>query len=79
MRWEAARISQDLSRQAEANAPADIRSAPNKADVARTGIVAWYYGICSAASGMTAAMDGSFQDNHADTARQWQERFPPRR
>jgi hypothetical protein len=53
-----------------------LRTAPNKADVARTGIVAWYYGIYSAASAMTAAMDGSFQDNHADTARQWQERFP---
>ena len=25
---------------------------------------------------MTAAMDGSFQDNHAETARKWQERFP---
>jgi hypothetical protein len=50
--------------------------ASNKADVARTGIVAWYYGVYSAASAMTAAMDGSFQDNHADTARKWQERFP---
>jgi hypothetical protein len=53
-----------------------LTSATNKADVARTGIVAWYYGIYSAASAMTAAMDGSFQDNHAETARNWQERFP---
>ena len=53
-----------------------LTSAPNKADVARTAIVAWYYGIYSAASAMTAAMDGSFQDNHAETARKWQERFP---
>jgi hypothetical protein len=27
---------------------------------------------------MTAAMDGSFQDNHTETARKWQERFPGR-
>jgi hypothetical protein len=53
-----------------------LRSAPNKADVARTAIVTWYYGVYSAASAMTAAMDGSFQDNHAETARKWQERFP---
>jgi hypothetical protein len=55
-----------------------LASASNKADVARTAIVAWYYGIYSAASAMTAAMDGSFQDNHTETARKWQERFPAR-
>ncbi|MEY9416814.1 hypothetical protein ABIF69_003256 [Bradyrhizobium japonicum] len=54
-------------------------SAPNKADVARTAIVTWYYGVYSAASAMTAAMDGSFQDNHTETARKWQERFPANR
>ena len=53
-----------------------LATAPNKADVARTAIVAWYYGVYSAASAMTAAMDGSFQDNHTETARKWQERFP---
>jgi hypothetical protein len=53
-----------------------LTAAPNKADVARTAIVAWYYGVYSAASAMTAAMDGSFQDNHTDTARQWHARFP---
>jgi hypothetical protein len=53
-----------------------LTSTPNKADVARTAIVAWYYGVYSAASAMTAAMDGSFQDNHTETARKWQERFP---
>jgi hypothetical protein len=52
---------------------------PNKADVARTAIVAWYYGVYSAATAMTAAMDGSFQDNHTETARKWQERFPTNR
>jgi hypothetical protein len=36
----------------------------------------WYYGVYSAASAMTAAMDGSFQDNHAETAKKWHERFP---
>ncbi|MGA7807074.1 hypothetical protein [Bradyrhizobium sp.] len=55
-----------------------LATAPNKADVARTAIVAWYYGVYSAASAMTAAMDGSFQDNHSETARKWQERFPAR-
>lgn len=52
--------------------------AANKSDVARTAIVAWYYGVYSAASAMTAAMDGAFQDNHAETARKWHERFPAR-
>ncbi|WP_244978451.1 hypothetical protein [Bradyrhizobium pachyrhizi] len=56
-----------------------LTSASNKADVARTAIVAWYYGVYSAASAMTAAMDGSFQDNHTETARKWQERFPANR
>jgi hypothetical protein len=55
-----------------------LTSAPNKADIARTAIVAWYYGVYSAASAETAAMDRSFQDNHAETARKWQERFPAR-
>lgn len=56
-----------------------LAAVPNKADVARTGIVTWYYGIYSAASAMTAAMDGSFQDNHTETARQWHARFPARK
>jgi hypothetical protein len=51
----------------------------NKADVARTAIVAWYHGVYSAASAMTAAVDGSFQDNHTQTARKWQERFSAKR
>ncbi|QUS37853.1 hypothetical protein RPMA_02505 [Tardiphaga alba] len=53
-----------------------MSAAPNKADVARAAIIAWYYGVYSAASAMTAAMDGSFQDNHTETARKWDERFP---
>ena len=55
-----------------------LASASNKADVARTAIVVWYYGVYSAASAMTAPMDGSFQDNHAETAKKWHERFPAR-
>jgi len=41
------------------------------ADYARLGILAWYYGIANAASAMTAAQDGSFQEDHAGTARMW--------
>lgn len=44
---------------------------PNKADVARVGIVTWYYGIYGAASAMIAAADGSFPETHATTALQW--------
>jgi hypothetical protein len=43
----------------------------SSADVARIGILAWYYGISNAASAMTAAQDGSFQEDHAGTARVW--------
>jgi hypothetical protein len=53
-----------------------IANVPNKADVARIGIVAWYYGVYGAASAMIAAADGSFPDNHAATAEQWDRRFP---
>jgi hypothetical protein len=41
------------------------------ADIARIGILAWYYGISNAASAMIAAQDGSFQEDHAGTARIW--------
>jgi hypothetical protein len=47
----------------------------NKADVARIGIVAWYYGVYGAASAMIAAGDGSFPDSHAATAQQWDRQF----
>jgi hypothetical protein len=39
-----------------------ILDVKNKADVARIGIVAWYYGVYGAASAMIAAADGSFPD-----------------
>ena len=41
------------------------------ADVARIAILAWYYGISNAASAMIAAQSGSFQEDHAGTARLW--------
>ena len=47
----------------------------NKADVARIGIMAWYYGVYGAASAMVAASDGSFPDTHAATAQQWDRQF----
>lgn len=52
-----------------------ISDVKNKADVARIGIVAWYYGVYGAASAMIAAGDGSFPDNHAATAQQWDQQF----
>ena len=45
-----------------------LRSVPRKADIARVGIVTWYYGVYAAASAMVAAQDGSFQDEHTGTA-----------
>jgi hypothetical protein len=51
---------------------------PRKADVSRVGIVAWYYGVYAAASAMVAAQDGSFQDDHAGTARVWDQQISAR-
>jgi hypothetical protein len=48
-----------------------LRQVPRKADVARVGIVSWYYGVYAAASAMVAAKDGSFQDDHTTTAVVW--------
>jgi hypothetical protein len=48
-----------------------LRTAACKADVARVGIVTWYYGIYAAASAMTVAQDGSFKDDHTGTANVW--------
>ena len=47
-------------------------------DYARVGIIAWYYGISNAASAMTAAQSGSFQEDHAGTARLWDEQIAAR-
>lgn len=52
-----------------------ISSVANKADVARIGIMAWYYGVYGAVSAMIAAGDGSFPSTHAATAQQWDRQF----
>ena len=52
-----------------------LRATAKKSDVARVGIVAWYYGIYTAASAMVAAQDGSFQDDHTSTANAWDRQF----
>ena len=56
-----------------------FRNVSRKADVARVGIVTWYYGIYYAASAMVAAQDRSFQDDHAPTANTWDRHFGARR
>ena len=48
-----------------------LRQIPCKSDIARVGIVSWYYGVYAAASAMVAAKDGSFQNAHTKTARSW--------
>jgi hypothetical protein len=48
-----------------------LRNIPRKGDMARVGIVAWYYGIYAAASAMVTAKDGTFQEDHSGTANQW--------
>jgi len=48
-----------------------FRSGLKASDYARVGILAWYYGVANAASAMTAAQSGSFQEDHAGTARLW--------
>lgn len=47
----------------------------NKADVARVGIVAWYYGVYGSASAMIAASNSAFPETHAATARLWDQQF----
>lgn len=48
-----------------------LKSLSPSADFGRLGILAWYYGIANAASAMTAAQSGAFQEDHAGTARMW--------
>lgn len=55
-----------------------FRTVPRRADVARMGIVTWYYGIYYAASAMVCAQDGSIQDDHTSTANSWDRNFPER-
>lgn len=55
-----------------------IAMLPKKIDPARSAIVTWYYGIFHAASAMIASQDGSFQDNHGETANSWDHHFSRR-
>lgn len=48
-----------------------MAAAGSDRDLARVGVMAWYYGIYCAASAMIAARDGSQQQDHASTATQW--------
>ncbi len=43
----------------------------NRSDAARIGIMGWYYGTYNLASAMICARDGSLQETHEATARQW--------
>ena len=52
-----------------------ISTLPSKIDPARSAIVTWYYGVYHAASAMIASKDGSFQDNHGETANSWDRQF----
>lgn len=56
-----------------------LKPVTNKSDVARIGIVTWYYGVYGAASAMIAAGDGSFPETHAATALQWDRQFVARK
>jgi hypothetical protein len=55
-----------------------FRDGATAADYARVGVLAWYYGIANAASAMTAAQSGAFQEDHAGTARMWDEQIAGR-
>jgi hypothetical protein len=55
-----------------------LRTVARRADVARMGIVTWYYGVYYAASAMVAAQDGSFQGDHAGTSNSWDRHFAER-
>ena len=52
-----------------------LRTSTVQSDIARLGIIGWYYGIYSAASAMIAAQDGSLQDDHSGTATVWDHQF----
>ena len=48
-----------------------IKESRNRVDVVRAGVISWYYGIYAAASAMMTALDHSFVDSHAATAKVW--------
>ena len=48
-----------------------LSAAPIRADVARLGVVAWYYGVYYASRAMLVAQTGDAPDNHAGVATAW--------
>lgn len=48
-----------------------MQSGATPSDLARVGVLAWYYGLVNGASAMTAAQNSSFQEDHSGTARIW--------
>lgn len=52
-----------------------FKTVSRKADISRTAIIAWYYGIYFAAGAMLAAKDGSNPDDHSSTAKAWDKHF----
>ncbi len=48
-----------------------LKGITSRSDVARIGVVSWYYGIYSAASAMIAAQVGSLDDTHTKTINNW--------
>lgn len=52
-----------------------IKEFETPSDLARTAIVSWYYAIYNAASAMICARDGSVQEDHMSTAKQWVEQI----
>ena len=55
-----------------------FRDGNTATDYARVGVLAWYYGISNAASAMIAAQSGSFQKDHAGTAKVWDDQIASR-
>ena len=53
----------------------ELAAQKSPGDFARIAVLAWYYGIYSAASAMVAAQSGSFQEDHAGTARVWDDQI----
>ena len=56
-----------------------LNFSPRKADVARVGIVTWYYGVYSAAQAMVTAQSGACPDNHGSAANAWDRQIAAQR